>query len=194
MDQRCATAHAKLLAGTCPWCGQPVFNGHVISDPRTPSSIDSFFANFADTQIDFAEYKDGLTLKQVVEREGPLDWQRAARYIAEVARQLGEIHRAQQIHGNVRPANIYLGDENSVELGEIAQDFRYASIDEESIPGIVDCLAPEQAVNSTEVDCRADIYSLGCTFYFLLTGHAPFDEGSIAERLLKHQVETPAAI
>jgi serine/threonine-protein kinase len=62
------------------------------------------------------------------------------------------------------------------------------------VVGTADYLAPEQAINSQQVDSRADIYGLGCTFYFLLTGQPPFPEGSIAERLLKHQREEPTSL
>ena len=57
----------------------------------------------------------------------------------------------------------------------------------ENVLGTADYLAPEQALNSHEVDTRADIYGLGCTFYFALTGHPPFCEGTLAQRIAKHQ-------
>ena len=60
--------------------------------------------------------------------------------------------------------------------------------------GTVDYLAPEQAIDSHSVDARADIYSLGCTLYFLLTGDAPFPQGTIPQRLLQHQSGEPADI
>ncbi|MCH8922426.1 MAG: hypothetical protein IIA67_04680, partial [Planctomycetes bacterium] len=65
---------------------------------------------------------------------------------------------------------------------------------DENVLGTADYLSPEQAINSHEVDTRADIYSLGCTFYYLLTGHPPFDEGSLSQRLLMHQKEAPPSI
>jgi serine/threonine-protein kinase len=65
---------------------------------------------------------------------------------------------------------------------------------EENVLGTADYLAPEQALNSHEADNRSDIYSLGCTLYFLLTGGPPFPEGSISERLLKHQTAKPESI
>ncbi len=60
--------------------------------------------------------------------------------------------------------------------------------------GTADYLAPEQALDSHGVDHRADIYSLGCTLYYLLTGHAPFPEGTLPQRLLMHQTKMPASI
>jgi serine/threonine protein kinase len=57
--------------------------------------------------------------------------------------------------------------------------------------GTPDYLAPEQALNFHQADARADIYSLGCTLYFLLTGQPPFAGGTLAERLLKHQQTEP---
>jgi len=65
---------------------------------------------------------------------------------------------------------------------------------EENVLGTADYLAPEQARDSHSVDKRADIYSLGCTLYFLLTGHAPFPEGSLAQRIAKHLNEMPKSI
>src|SRR6185312_3016831 len=65
---------------------------------------------------------------------------------------------------------------------------------DENVLGTADYLAPEQALDSHTVDRRADVYSLGCTLYFLLTGHPPFPEGTPPQRLMKHQKEEPASI
>jgi hypothetical protein len=65
---------------------------------------------------------------------------------------------------------------------------------EENVLGTADFLAPEQALNSHNVDARADIYSLGCTLYFTLTGHPPFPDGSLPHRILMHQTQAPASI
>jgi serine/threonine-protein kinase len=69
-----------------------------------------------------------------------------------------------------------------------------SAIHDDSVVGTADYLAPEQARNSQNVDARADVYGLGCTFYFTLTGQPPFPDGSIAQRLLKHQNENPQSI
>ena len=66
--------------------------------------------------------------------------------------------------------------------------------DGNAVLGTADYLAPEQAVDSHNVDIRCDIYSLGITFYFLLAGHSPFQEGSVAEKLIWHQVRQPKPI
>jgi serine/threonine protein kinase len=64
----------------------------------------------------------------------------------------------------------------------------------ESVLGTADYLSPEQAIDSHNVDNRSDIYSLGCTLYFLLTAHPPFPHGSLAHRMLMHQLQKPASI
>src|SRR5262249_5157595 len=66
--------------------------------------------------------------------------------------------------------------------------------DEKSVLGTADYVAPEQTINSHEVDVRADIYSLGATFYFLLAGHPPFPDGTIAQKLIAHQNKPPTPI
>src|SRR5262249_24582025 len=65
---------------------------------------------------------------------------------------------------------------------------------DENVLGTADYLAPEQALNSHDVDIRADIYSLGATFYFTLTGRTPFAEGTVAQKLIWHQTRQPKSI
>src|SRR5262249_15389103 len=65
---------------------------------------------------------------------------------------------------------------------------------DENVLGTADYLAPEQATDSHAVDIRADIYSLGATFYFCLTGRTPFQDGTVAQKLIWHQTRLPKAI
>ena len=67
-------------------------------------------------------------------------------------------------------------------------------VNNENVLGTADYLAPEQALNSHSVDHRADIYGLGCTLYFLLTGQPPFSDGTLAQRIARHQKEMPKSI
>lgn len=78
---------------------------------------------------------------------------------------------------------------------EMGSSATVASLTQEgSVMGTPDYIAPEQARNSRRVDIRADLYSLGCTFYFLLTGRPPFPEGTVIEKLLMHQLDQPTPI
>ena len=146
------------------------------------------------------EYVEGLDLHQLVKEQGPLEYVVAADYIAQVARGLSHAHAMGLVHRDIKPANC-LVDKNKVVklldmgLARIIDDEASLTLENnENVLGTADYLAPEQALNSHKADARSDIYSLGCTFYFLLTGHPPFPEGSISERLLKHQVEKAPSI
>jgi serine/threonine protein kinase len=130
------------------------------------------------------------TLRQLIERVGPLDYKRAATYVAEIAQQLAALHRSGELHRDVRPANIVLDEAGAAHLAAveiIAVQYEAQAIES------ADYLAPD-ALNSYRAGPPVDIYSLGCVFYYLLTGQPPFPSGSISERLLKHQVGTPTAI
>ena len=146
------------------------------------------------------EYVEGLDLHQLVKEQGPLDFVVAADYIAQVASGLSHAHAMGLIHRDIKPANC-LVDKNKVVklldmgLARLVDDDASLTLDNnENVLGTADYLAPEQALDSHKADARSDIYSLGCTFYFLITGHPPFAEGSISERLMKHQIERPPSI
>ena len=145
------------------------------------------------------EYVSGRDLKAIVKEEGPLPLDRAAHYIAQAAAGLQHANERGLVHRDIKPANLVVNSDDLLKvldlgLARIDDDDELASLtvaNAENMMGTADYLAPEQARNAHDVDHRADIYSLGCTFYFLLTGHAPFTEGTIAQRILKHQTEAP---
>ena len=148
------------------------------------------------------EYVEGLDLQQMVRKDGPLDFLAAAEYIRQAADGLAHAHEAGLIHRDVKPANLLVDQKNVVKvldlgLARFTTDEGRASLTvtyDENVLGTADYLAPEQALDSHGVDARADIYSLGCSFYYLLTGHPPFPEGTLPQRLMMHQKEPPPSI
>ena len=147
------------------------------------------------------EYVDGVDLQQLVKRDGPVDFSTAADMIAQAARGLHHAHSKGVIHRDVKPANLLIDNEGSVRLLDMGLALVSSGDDEsltvannENVLGTADYLAPEQALNSHQVDHRADIYGLGCTLYFLLTGKPPFSDGTLAQRIAKHQSEMPTPI
>ena len=129
------------------------------------------------------EYVTGKNLKELVAQQGPLLVREATKIIATVADALGAAHRAGIIHRDVKPSNIILSDEGVPKLLDLglvrvwkASDAGMSSIGItlDGVPmGTAAYMAPEQALDSGEADARADVYSLGCIFYWLLTGQAP---------------------
>jgi serine/threonine protein kinase len=147
------------------------------------------------------EFVDGRDLASTVEKGGPLDLARAVNYTIQAARGLGYAHSRQVIHRDIKPANLMLDSSGTVKV----TDLGLARINPAAggapsttgltqaggILGTVDYMAPEQAVDSTAIDHRADIYSLGCTLFFLLTGRTIFAGGNAMSVLVKHR-ESPA--
>ena len=146
------------------------------------------------------EYVEGQDLHQLVRDVGPLSYEKAADYVAQVARGLSHAHAMGLVHRDIKPANCLLDKHEVVKLldmglARLIDDEASLTLDNnENVLGTADYLAPEQALNSHKADARADIYSLGCTLYFLLVGHPPFPDGTISERLIKHQVEQAPSI
>jgi serine/threonine protein kinase len=146
------------------------------------------------------EYVHGVDLHILVRDGGPLAYEKAADYIAQVARGLAHAHEMNLVHRDIKPANCLVDKQHVVKLldmglARLIDDEASLTLDNnENVLGTADYLAPEQALNSHKADTRADIYSLGCTLYYLLTGHPPFPDGAISERLLKHQMEQAPSI
>jgi serine/threonine protein kinase len=167
-----------------------------------PNIITAFDIDSADKfHFLVIEYIEGRDLQNMVKDQGPLDYQSAADYIAQAAAGLEHAHGAGLVHRDIKPANLLVDQKGTVKLLDLGlalfADQNHPSLTiahDENVLGTADYLAPEQAVNSHLVDARADIYSLGCTLYYLLTGHPPFSEGSLAQRLLAHQKSMPVSI
>ena len=143
------------------------------------------------------EYIDGLSLQAAVARHGafPAGW--AARVGHQVALALQCAADADLVHRDVKPANVLLdraGDCKLLDLGIVlvggAAGLTLVA-GERTILGTADYLAPEQAVDSSAVDCRADLYALGGTLYFLLAGHPPFPDGAAITKLMAKQFREP---
>ncbi len=147
------------------------------------------------------EYVDGSNLQEIVHEKGPLPYATAANYICQAAEGLAHAHAAGVIHRDVKPANLLVDARGTVRVLDLGLA-RFSSDDHasltvaynEDVLGTADYLAPEQAINSHNVDPRADIYSLGGTLYFLLAGHPPFPEGTLAQRILAHQQQEPVSL
>jgi len=157
--------------------------------------------NDGDTHYLVMEYIEGQDLQRMVKQHGPLPFGKAAEYIRQAAEGLAHAHARGLIHRDIKPANLLIDTTGNVKVLDMGlarfSDDALNSLTvahDENILGTADYLAPEQAVNSHNVDHRVDIYSLGCSLYFALTGHPPFPEGSLTERLLKHQTVEPPAI
>ena len=147
------------------------------------------------------EYIEGRDLQQMVKSDGPMDYLIAAEFIRQAAEGLEHAHRAGLIHRDVKPANLLVDQKKVVKVLDLGlarfTGDEHASLTvafDENVLGTADYLAPEQALDSHGVDGRADIYSLGCSLYFLLTGHPPFPDGTLPQRLMMHQKQPPPSI
>ena len=147
------------------------------------------------------EFVDGCNLHDFVRRNGALSCERAAHYIRQAALGLQHAHEAGLVHRDIKPGNLLLDRGGVVKLLDmgLARFFHEDSaafIKEYEVGYIIgtgDYIAPEQIVDS-RVDIRADIYSLGGTLYYLLTGKSPFQDGSSSQKIIWHQVRHPKSL
>ena len=143
------------------------------------------------------EFVSGRDLWDCVEREGPFPVAHAVNCILQAARGLAYAHAQGIIHRDIKPHNLLRDENNAVKVTDLGLarlnhgDEGPATGAEVTMAGGVigtaDYMPPEQAVDSTTIDHRADIYSLGCTLYYLLTGKPPFSGNTIMSILLKHR-------
>jgi len=158
-------------------------------------------ASEGDVHFLVVEYIDGSDLQKLVSRKGPLSYAAAADVMRQVAAGLAHAHKIGVVHRDIKPANLFVDGEGVVKIldmglarftsEELEQQASLTQMNDERVLGTTNFLAPEQALDSHSVDGRADIYSLGCTFYYLLTGSPPFPTGTVAQRLVMHLQEKP---
>jgi serine/threonine protein kinase len=141
------------------------------------------------------QFIDGVDLSALVKKSGPLPVGKAVNYVLQAARGLAYAHAQHVVHRDIKPANLLLDRSGTVKildmgLARIESDQEAATRAEltgsGAVLGTVDYMAPEQSLSTKSADGRADIYSLGCTLCFLLTGKPAYQGDSIAAKLLAH--------
>ncbi len=143
------------------------------------------------------EYVAGRDLSSYVKERGPLALPQALELIRQAATGLEFAHSQGVIHRDIKPANMLLSQEGTLKLLDMGLA-RLSTTGNDSaqgaeltntgaVMGTVDYMSPEQALNTKHADERSDIYSLGCTLYYLLAGEAVYPGGTLMERILAHR-------
>jgi serine/threonine protein kinase len=145
------------------------------------------------------EFIEGVNLRDLVDRDGPLSLADAVSYTLQVADALAHASERDVVHRDIKPSNVLIAPGGRVKLVDMGLARLHQvehSGDDLTASGVTlgtfDYISPEQARDPRNADVRSDIYSLGCTVYFMLTRRPPFPEGTVLQKLLQHQAEEPA--
>jgi CheY-like chemotaxis protein len=173
-----------------------------------------------DTHYLAMEYIDGTDLARLVKQNGPLPVSLACDFVRQAALGLQHAHERGLVHRDIKPSNMLVtfpvraggaapvgtpsGSGGIIKVLDLGMALLMRAPEAPAKPthlthvggvhGTADYMAPEQWVNAHTVDIRADLYSLGCTFYFLLTGCVPFPGDQPMEKMLKHHFDEPAPL
>jgi len=140
------------------------------------------------------EYVDGQTVYDVLQSEGAMNELKAAKIILEIARALNHAHTRGFIHRDVKPKNIMMSKYDEVKLADMGlarevSDYETAQSEAGRAYGTPYYISPEQIRGEINIDFRADIYSLGATFYHMVTGKVPFEGPTPSAVMHKHLKE-----
>ena len=146
------------------------------------------------------EYIEGTNLRDVIARSGPFDLTRTIDVTVQLADALEHASQRNVVHRDIKPSNIIItpaGRARIVDMG-LARLHQVAGDNDLTASGMTlgtfDYISPEQARDPREADVRSDLYSLGCTIFFMLAGRPPFADGTMVQKLLQHQQDEPPAI
>jgi len=165
-----------------------------LNHPNIVTAFDADNAN--DVHLLIMEYVEGTDLSALVKKSGPLRVDQAVNYILQTATGLQAAHAEGIVHRDIKPANLLLDKKGTVKILDMGLARLSADPDLEkqaeltstgTIMGTVDYMAPEQALNTKTADARADIYSLGCSLFYLLTGKATYGGDTLMAKLLAHR-------
>lgn len=144
------------------------------------------------------EFIEGINLREVVEREGPLPLDRALDFVLQICDALEHAASRDVVHRDIKPSNVLitpLGRAKLVDMGLARLQQIETPAGDLTASGVTlgtfDYISPEQARDPRFADVRSDIYSLGCTLFYILTGQPPFAEGSGLQKLLRHTSDHP---
>jgi len=139
------------------------------------------------------EYISGINIRELVSQRGPLPLQDCWSYVLQVADALTHASERDIVHRDIKPSNILVTSDGTAKLVDMGLA-RFHQLDSDNSDatasgvtlGTFDYISPEQARDPRNTDVRGDIYSLGCTLYYMLTGFAPYPAGTVLQKLLSH--------
>ncbi len=143
------------------------------------------------------EFVEGTNLRDLVSTQGPLSVDDAVYYIRQVAEALDHASSRNIVHRDIKPSNVLVTPSGIIKVVDMGLARMTALESSHDITasgvtlGTFDYVSPEQAKDPRDADVRSDLYSLGCTFYFILTGRPPFPDGTAVQKLFKHTSEMP---
>lgn len=140
------------------------------------------------------EYVPGTDLRRLVRSKGKLTVQQAANIIKQSAEGLAHAHERNLIHRDIKPGNILVTPDGIGKLSDLGLAFYLNDANDPragKIVGTADYLSPEQIRTPNNITNNSDIYSLGCTLYYAVTGKVPFPGGNAHSKARRHLEETP---
>ncbi len=144
------------------------------------------------------EFIEGENIRDLVEQQGPLPLNQALSYTYQIALALDHASQRSVIHRDIKPSNVLVtpdGKAKLVDMGLARLNLIAQASNDLTASGVTlgtfDYISPEQARDPRSADVRSDLYSLGCSFYYMLTGRPPFPEGTVLQKLLQHQADVP---
>jgi serine/threonine protein kinase len=160
-----------------------------------PNLVRAFDAGY-DAMVYYlvTELVPGLDLKRQVRLHGPLDEVTAASVFSQAARGLAHAHDQGVVHRDVKPGNILVMDDGRVkmlDMGLAGSTLEQEAVRLGRVVGTMDYIAPEQTLSPDDVGPQADIYGLGCSLYYALSGQVPFPGGTPKEKMKRHRSEPP---
>jgi eukaryotic-like serine/threonine-protein kinase len=152
----------------------------------------------SDVHFMVMEYIPGKSIFELVisDRHGPLRVPDAARLFSKLLDGLEAAHGGGLIHRDIKPSNVMITPDGEVKLLDMGLaralgDEQTAITRANTVLGTLDYASPEQLRDASKADARSDLYSVGCTLYFALAGHPPFEGGDIINKIFKQRMEDP---